>query len=64
MVEKAEPESEPAPEPRRYRRKEFISFLQETVKNFEHPQVKLEQYMTPYDVAADFFALLNVCPLA
>ena len=46
-------------EPRRFKRKEFISFLQEAVNDFTKPSVKLEQYMTPYDVTADFFALLN-----
>ena len=46
-------------EPKKFKRKEFISFLQETVSDFEKPSVKLEQYMTPYDVTADFFALLN-----
>ena len=45
---------------RKYKRKDFISFLQEVVPDFEKPLIKLEQYMTPYDVTADFFALLNV----
>ena len=46
-------------EGKKYKRKEFISFLQEVVSDFANPSVKLEQYMTPYDVTADFFALLN-----
>jgi len=45
--------------PKTYKRKEFISFLQEVVEDFEKPSPGLEQYMTPYDVAADFFGFLN-----
>lgn len=49
-----------SPPRERLKRKEFISFLQEIIHAFENPQVKLEQYMTPYDVTADFFTMLDV----